>query len=230
MRKIIIALVTLVATGIVQAYGQANQATIGINSGNFTVFGDSSLTVPLLEGVAGVPGDGAVLQLGYYSGSTPSTPFAGVFVPLTGSEGANSSFTNTSIGDVTANGAGPGTFALGFTFVQGSNTSGVSLPAPGTQMSIRFFNTASLSTATAFNAASDSLWRFPAPVLPQADLPVTYSFDDAGLVFQGPSSTGASGIYTSIPFAAVPEPSAVAALAIGGLGLAITTYRKRRSA
>lgn len=60
-------------------YGASIQVNLGIQSNTLKNLNGTSLT-------AGTPsnGDGAILQLGYYTASTTSDPFSGDWVPMTG--------------------------------------------------------------------------------------------------------------------------------------------------
>jgi hypothetical protein len=157
------------------------------------------------------------LQLGYFTGA----PFTSTWVPLTGSGGANSAFSTTSIGDITANGAGDGSFAMNLNFTLGSGTSGVSLPANLTQLAIRFFNNTTIAGSTFYNTVTDSTWLWKTPATPPASVDI--SLANLGLVWEGGVN---SAFHTTIP-TAIPEPSVLALVALG-LGLIPVTWARRR--
>ncbi len=137
----------------------------------------------LTAGAAAV-GDGAVLQLGYYTNGTSAAPFAGSFVALTGKSSANTELASTSVGD--APGGTSGRFSLISTFVQDSGSSGQNLPAAGIPMVIRFYNRATIVASTHFNEVSSGTasWQWKAPSLAPGGL-ILISLSDAGLIWRG---------------------------------------------
>ena len=146
----------------------ADQTTISFNSGDFTLYTTAAQNVPLTGGAAAVLGDGAMLQLGYYTQGTAANPFAGTFVLMAGTGGPNTFATygnKLSIGDDPSNGAGDGTFALALNFVTGT-ASGNNLPAAGQELVIRFFNNTTAANSTLFNAVNAPTWLFTAPTTP----------------------------------------------------------------
>ena len=194
-----------------------------MDSGTRVLFDqDISATNPLPGGTA-ADGDGAVLQLGYYSNATTSNNFSGTWVPLSGETSPNTAmladsspaepYNRTSIGDLTANGAGDGTFALSFVFVEGSATSGNNLPPmSGVPLALRFYNNTTIASSTFFNVVSDDLWRWGGPGTPPPAVPI--SLDDPGLEWLSvalgqPQETA---FHTTI---AVPEPGTFVLTLIG---------------
>jgi hypothetical protein len=144
-------------------------------------------------------GDGAILQLGYYNNGSSANPFSGTSVTLTGTTGANSDFANTTIGD-SGGGANDGRFRFANTFIQASPTSGASLPPVGTPLVIRFYNKATLDTATLYNEVSSTStnWQWKAPAEAPGAL-ITLSLSDSALVWgDGPSSAFATYIPTTV--------------------------------
>ena len=81
----------------------ASIATINFDSGSQTLFNSNHSSL-LTGGSPTLDGDGAVLQLGYFSGATGLQPFGaagnGTWIALTGEGGANSKF-STGTGIVT---------------------------------------------------------------------------------------------------------------------------------
>jgi hypothetical protein len=192
----------------------ADITTVNFDSGGFTLKNFDNVT--LLTGGTAADGNGAVLQLGYFTG----IPFTSTWVPLTGSGGANSAFSTTSIGDTTANGAGDGSFAMNLSFTLGSATSGVSLPANLTQLAIRFFNNTTIAGSTFYNTVTDATWLWKTPATPPASVDI--SLADAGLIWEGGVN---SAFHTTI---AIPEPSVLALVGLG-LGLLPVAWARRRS-
>ena len=149
--------------------------------------------VPLTRGTAAF-GDGAVLQLGYYTGATQSSPFSGNWMPLTG-PGSLHSITST-IGD--SIGFSDGKFAI----ITGFKSDEADVPPPGRTLAIRFYDATSLATANYFNAVTntDGTWNWitgdPEPTLNLAIL-----LSSPTQVWQGGAD---SAFRTTIP---VPEPS-----------------------
>ena len=196
--------------------------TVSFDSGDFLLYSNAAKTTPLSAGVAAVAGDGAMLQLGYYTQATTANPFAGTFISLAGQGSANvglGTAGNISIGDAPADTDGtPGTFALTLSFVVGNATSGNNLPAAGQLLAIQFYNGATRATSTLYNAVSNALWVFPAPANPPST--VNLSLNQNGLVYLGGAGTA---FYTS---QAVPEPSSIILLSVGAVG-AFALLRRR---
>ena len=128
VRKLAVSIMSAVA--VIQFASAQDTTRVSFDSGSQTLFNNLSTA---LTGGSTTDGNGAVLQLGYFTGVN----FTGTFVPLSGEgslntaiiSGSNSSetYNHTSIGDLTTNGAGDGTFALFLDFASGSATSGNSL-------------------------------------------------------------------------------------------------------
>ena len=201
-------LATLSVTGLVDA------ASIRVEWSNTA--GAELLTIggsPLSSGSTD-PGDGAILQLGYYTIGTPSNPFSGAWRPLTG-PGSNRPF-GSAIGDKGIE--LPGRFNLSNTYQTPAPTE--IFPSPAAPLVVRFYNSSDFSSTSHFNAVSNELgsWNWISPTDPQTILNLTLS--DPGLVWQGGPD---SAFRTTIP---IPEPVSGLLVAVaGGLGL----LRRRES-
>jgi hypothetical protein len=167
---------------------------------------------PLAAGTAN-DGDGAVLQLGYYTMSTTENPFAGNWVAMTGPGTTH----QTTIGD--SGDRGTGSFKTDVLFVQGSYF--FPEPAVGTLLALRFYNSTSLGSSTYFNAVSVTSGGFSwvAPTDPMATANLGLTFLTAGVKWQDGST---SAYRTTIP---IPEPSSAMVLA-STTGL--LAFRRRR--
>ena len=199
--------------------------TVNLSSGGQRLYSSATFTAAnlLTAGNTATTGDGAVLQLGYFSTATTANNFSGTFIPLSGQTSLNTAYSNTSIGDNAASGAGAGQFVLSLSFTTGSLTTGNSLPAAGTPLSVRFFNNTTLATSTFFNAVSNDIWLWQTPAAAPNSPIVAITLNDAGLEFLGGAS---SAFYTSQ--AVVPEPSSFAFAGLGTAGL--LWMLKRRTA
>lgn len=186
---------------------------------------DFNGTTLLSGGQANVDHDGAVLQLGYFSGATQANPFGnGDFIALSGQGSANTAFSNTTVGDSFDAGGGDGTFALALSFDDSKTTTFQNLPPINTPLSIRIYNRPTIASSTFLETVSstDSNWLWRAPGTPPST--VALSFDDPGLRLRStnaaPSANGR--ISTVTP---VPEPSSLLLLSIG----ALVSMKRRRS-
>jgi hypothetical protein len=232
-----IAIASLFLAAALQAL-EADQTTVSFDSGSQTVFNQSGT---LLSGGTILDGNGTVFQLGYYDGATTANNFLGNWVALSGQGSLNTAvipggvavnptgetYNQTSIGDLNANGAGNGTFALSLDFVVGNATSGNSLPSSITiPLALRFYNGTTIANSTFFNVVSDDLWVWKTPATPPVN--VTLSLDDVGLEWLSIAQGGAAGtaFRTTIP-TAIPEPSTLACLLFGGAGTLALGARRR---
>ncbi len=213
-------------------YGQSTN--VSFDSGSQTVFNQDTSDTTLLTGGTTADGDGAVIQLGYFSGATADNWFTGTWTPIAGQGSANTetvsgsfptiTYQQISIGDLNANGAGDGTFALSLTFTAGSMTSGNNLPgSTSIPLAIRFYNGTSIATSTHYNTVSSNGWLWKTPDVVPAT--VTMSLDDS-LAWESIESFAQpfnTAFNTTI---LIPEPSTYALV---GLGLAGMAFLRRRS-
>jgi hypothetical protein len=196
-----------------------DQTTVGFDSGSKAVFDQNVAQMNPLSGGTAANGDGTVLQLGYYDAATAANNFLGNWVALTGQTSLNTAliqggvgehYNQTSIGDITAGGAGDATFGMSLTFVQGDATSGNSLPSlPTIPLSLRFYNATTIAASTFYNVVSDDAWLWKTPLPSNTPNSVAITLDQSGLewlsVALGQNIN--SDFHTSIPLAAVPEPA-----------------------
>jgi hypothetical protein len=155
--------------------------------------------------------DGAVLQLGYYTGATQSSPFSGNWIPLTGP--GSSPLFSTTIGDTLLD--IDGRFSISTSF----KSDYPNVPPPGTPLAIRFYDGTSLATANYFNSVSDTdgTWNWITSD-PEATMILRIKVSSATQVWEGGSG---SAFRTTIP---VPEPSGLWLAA----GSAWLVFRRRR--
>jgi len=161
------------------------------------------------------PGDGAVIQIGYFSTSTDS--FAGTWIPITGAGSANTSLLTTigDGGDNTVDSAG--IFNGTISFNDALASASTNLPPDGTQLAIRFYNGTTIAGSTHYNTVTSTSWNFKAPSTP-APLPESLDLDSDPLKWEDANNA----FKTSL--AIIPEPSTALLGAIGALGL----LRRRR--
>jgi hypothetical protein len=216
---------------------RADITGVSFDSGSQMVFNQASA---LLTGGTTNDGDGAVLQLGYYSTATAGNNFAGTWTPLSGQTSLNTAtiagsvpaeqYNHTSIGDLNVNGAGNGTFAISLNFNTLDSTSNNNLPSsPTIPLSIRFYNGTTIASSTFYNVVSDNLWLWKTPATPPAA--VTMSLNDTGLQWLSIAMGGAAGTAfhtTIINPAAIPEPSTVASMILGGGALSALVFARAR--
>ncbi len=228
MGKLVTKTVIAVALGMiacVRATHAQSQETIAIDSGSGSVFNQSNA---VLSGGSVLDGDGDVVQLGYFSGPN----FTGTFTPLSGEGSANTAivpdstaepYNKTSVGDVTLDGGGDGTFFFTLNFVVGNASSGNNLPATGTQLALRIYNNTTIASSTFFNTVTDADWIWQTPAAPPSNPVVSVSLDEPGLLWQG----GVNSAFHTTIATAVPEPATVFSLLLGAATLAVTTRRRK---
>lgn len=100
----------------------------------------------LTGGLPTVDHDGAVVQLGYHSAATVGHEFDGVWIPLTDEGSANSDYAHSTVGDRVGffppvnNGEIPDRWE----FHLGSATAGQNLPAAGTPLAFKFYDSTTI--------------------------------------------------------------------------------------
>jgi PEP-CTERM motif len=247
-KKLLIATICLASAGL--QFVRADSTTVTFDSGDFMIFDNPALhsgsDVALTGGNSMIDGDGAVLQLGYFTGATSgSNAFTGTWVPLSGQTSLNTAlvpgadpatetYAQTSIGDRHNFFAGDGTFALSLTFTVGDAMSGNSLPPAGTILAIRFYNGTSLLTSSYYNtvsngATSNNTWAWAAPTSSNPLVNVSLSLNDPSLVWESvvlDSQSANTAFHTTI---AIPEPSTLALVCLGLVGVPLGYRRFRRA-
>lgn len=183
------------------SHGASTRVNFGIQSDMLKDLNGTSLTAG-----TSADGDGTILQLGYYTAATTTTPFAGDWVAMTGPGTPY----QTTVGD---SGNYPnGTFKLEVIFTQGSYS--FTEPAVGTPLALRFYDSTSIAASTYFNAVTDTtgVFNWVAPSSPTSTARLSLGLSSVGIDWQGGSG---SSFRTTIP---IPEPSLSALLALLGLG------------
>jgi hypothetical protein len=164
----------------------------------------------LAAGLQGINGDGTVLQIGYYSLADAINPFRGQWVPITGPGTPY----QTTIGD--------GDKTDGFIKLTSDLTDGTFgfvVPAVGTPLALRFYDSTSIASANYFNAvaATDGSFTWVAPSVPESNS--SLALPASQIVWQ--DGTG-SAYRTTI---AIPEPSAAAVIAFT---FGVLSFRRQR--
>lgn len=149
-------------------------------------------------------GDGALLELGYYSSATSANPFSGSWMVLS----------SGSIGDSGIN--LDGKFSLN-SIISDTNSS---LPQAGTPLAIRFYDGITLNSSSYYNAASsaDTSWAWVAPTTPT---PIINLLIDKG----SPTVFERTGFYDFKTGIAIPEPSSGL---LSLLALSFAMFRSRK--
>ncbi|MEG3973658.1 PEP-CTERM sorting domain-containing protein [Microcoleus sp. herbarium8] len=145
-----------------------------------------NITSNLLLAGSNADGDGALLELGYYSSASSSNPFSGNWMVLS----------SGSIGDSGINLNGK--FSLTSTLTDSNPL----LPLAGTPLAIRFYDGITLSSSSYFNAVSspDSSWAWVAPTDPAAIINL--------VIDKGPPTVfERTGFYDFKTGIAIPEPT-----------------------
>lgn len=193
--------------GVVATVAGADAASILVNWSVTTVDVrrlTNRTSSPLSAGTS-APGDGTLLELGYYSSASVSNPFQGSWTVLatstTGDDGMNvaGSFSTKSI-------LGPSSDLLLTTT---------------TPLAIRFYDGTSVGNSTYFNAVSNTsgAWNYIVPSSPSPVINIVIDKTN-DVVFQD----GGSGAFrTVLP---IPEPSMATLTMIGGLFALIRRRRK----
>lgn len=184
------------------------------------------LGAPLSGGTLGVNGDGAVIQLGYFSSATAVSLFSGNWVPLSGNGGFNSAFSTTSVGDGVNSGApNRATFSLTFD-VTNSTKNQMLPPVAGTPLGIRIYDGLSVALSGFYETVVSPDWAFIPPAEPPLNGTVTINFSNANARLASNNTAPGATVQTATPTAA-PEPASAALLMVGLVSLA---SRRRRVA
>jgi len=214
--------------------------TAKAQTGSLTIYNDNSTLLLNSSGTAlsagtTANGDGALIQLGYYTGATTSNYFSGTWVPLTG----YGSTGLTTVGDSSSGvGLAAGRIAFTFYFSISSNlvtvynpdagdagtyttnssvTISTGTPAAGQLLAIRFYSS---NSGGSYNAMSSSGWLWQTPsVTTNYSLDIGNTNTNSALVWQD----SANPFKTTI--SPVPEPASIG-LMVAGLGL--VGLRRRR--
>lgn len=231
-------MITLMVAAGAAASSHAQTTTVNwFNNGSTLLLNING--VALSQNAAGTNTDGMLVQLGYFSGSSTSANFTGTWTPLTGA----SSTSPTTVGDSPRlGGAGDGVIAFNTFFTTGSSavnvydsafgdtgayttqssvTIGASTPANGQVLAIRFYDTHDGTTGF-YNTVSADNWLWQTPT--NAGPVITMNLATSPLEFQD----AANPFRTSIPVAAIPEPSAAVLAGIGIGTIAISRLVRRR--
>ena len=183
--------------------------------------------------------DGAIIQLGYFSGATSdNNNFSGTFTALSGEGSVNyvsNTVWDTTVGDDPTRGFAPlNQFNISLTF---DTNIQVNLPAVGTILSIRVYDNTSTVTSSSFMTLSSNSWKWKQPSSPtDPSARLDLSFADTGLRRENRSGVGGltsspsgdavtfgSSLQTDI--AIVPEPTIGALIACGLVSMAFRRPR-----
>lgn len=239
MKTLSVAITALLLT---QTFATAGIVTINMSTGlGLWTLRDSVANGGglLTEGNAGIDGDGAQINLGYYSDWVTNGVFGGsdgTFIKLTGAGstfgGADPRVLTTSVGDFVDNGPGPGQFSIDGLLISDTPANPL-MPAAGTPLVMRIFNAATQGGSTyKMELANTSLWKWIAP----AAVPPTISIntDDADLALQAVtgraalSLSGGGNINANINLAPVPEPSSFAVGLLTAMSVLGSRVRRRK--
>lgn len=234
MRKVILSVVMAASAFI----SQAEEITIGMDSGSYTLLNQLNAT---LTGGSILDGNGAIIQLGYYDQAVVGNNFLGTWIPLTGDGSLNTgnikldnsgtiNLNQTSVGDQSSQGTGDGNFVIQLQFETTNPTKSQGLGglvANTTPLSIRIYNGTTLASSTHYNTISNDAWTWKTPQLFPNGPNILMTFDEPGTEFQDASGVvPGTSIKTSLVL--IPEPSSFALAFVGIVGLA--TVRRRRAA
>lgn len=219
-------LVGLLTLGLSTMLHAASTTTVTWSNNASTLLRDSSGT-PLSQNAPTVNQDGALVQLGYFSGGTTGGNFSGTWIPLT---------MGTTIGD-SSNLLGSGNGQISFTtfYEDLKNVASIyinedlghydttssltitgSTPPNGKVLAIRFFDTHDGLTGS-YNSVSADTWLWKSP----SDLGESLLINFAASTLEWEDAS--NPFRTALP---VPEPSA--ALLLGGGILLASALRMRR--
>ena len=221
--------VKLIAAVLVSLCGVGHSAivtTVNVNyDAEFNSFDLLNQTgVPLsagavdMDGYSTVNGDGFAVQLGYFTGGSAASNFAGSFVVLAGFGTLNTQYPVYTMGD---GGGLAGSLFGSFRFEPGVAQRGSSLPADNTfTLALRFYNAPSVAAATFYNTVSNDAWLWKVPAAEAPIGPIVNMGTSGTLEFEAPGA--GNNFRTVIP---VPEPTSAFLVAIGAAGLMM---RRRR--
>ena len=219
---------------------------LALDSGGFLLQNNGGSNLPF--GDSTTQRDGAIIQVGYFSGAnSDNNNFSGTFIPFTGEGSLN--FVNGGAFDTTV-GDGPSNLNPKNQFQISINVDSAltaNYPAVGTIMSVRIFSNISTSAAalpadrsTHFMTLSSNLWKWPVATTltdPNSRLDISLSDDflrvenrsGAGNLVSTPSgdavNTSGVALRTATPVNPVPEPSC-SLLALAGCVAFLTRRRK----
>lgn len=138
---------------------------------------------PLFQGTNPAGYDGDIIQLGYYTMATTSSPYSGIWIPLE----------TWTIGQKLGGINRAGLFNYDSIISESSELTGIPL-------SLRFFDSPAIETATFFNNAANLSGSWNLNFSAAGSLVINISLTDQGLAWQDGSG---SAFRTTIP---VPEP------------------------
>ena len=175
----------------------------------------------LSSGVDTANGDGALIELGYFDGG--SGTFSGNWIALTGPSSSNPTLV-TTVGDLSSQ-DGTQSIPNGLFFIQvlfddsGSPDTTASLPAGGTQLAVRFYDSTTRASSSFYNTATNANWTLKTKDSPTPS-PTLVDFDSSNFA---PAWEDSSNPFRTT--LVVPEPSSVALLGLGSLAMIL---RRRR--
>jgi hypothetical protein len=219
----------------------ADNLTINWNNDANSLLRNSS-NAALFQGAAGTNNDGALIQLGYFSSGTSANNFLGTWIPLTGATAVG----RTTIGDsADLTGAGAGIFQFNTFFATGTSNvdvyangldsgyyqthssisiAGTPTPNPANLqvLAIRFYDTNAGTTGFFNTVSSDATtWQWHTP-----DNVTVINIDLTGSLATLEWQDAANPFKTTLP-TAIPEPSTLACLLLGGAGTLALGARRR---
>ena len=208
--------ILLASSLLLSVCAEAASMAIAVSIADVQTIQDASGT-PLTSGDPDARGDGALIQVGYFSDDTAT--FSGTWIPIAGLSSTNSSL-NITVGDFDDPGAIPDGYVGKTVVFDSTKGTNVGLPSVDTQLAVRIYDTtseASLGTAN-YNTVTHSVWKRKGLATPPPTTTIL-QLDSGGTVWEDSSAP----FQTSI--APVPEPSSFALL---GLGAAAMLFRRRK--
>jgi len=146
------------------------RTTVIIDSGGHSLYADAWGKSLLNGGESN--GEGALVEVGYYSAATVGNDFAGTWTPLP--------IQQPSIGTSTADGADSGSIAATI-LISGSDAG----PPAGTPLAIRFYSQATVAGSYAYNAVSSDDWLWQNQAAPPVDPVIVLSLNNPNLKWVG---------------------------------------------